>query len=148
MSADAPVLNGITLIVSDMAATMAFYRKLGLDIPDSAIWSTDSGPQHVEVNVTDNFMLEFDSVDLTKGYNPAYAGPSRGTTSLIDFAFPTREAIDECHKTLTDAGHESLLAPFDAFWGARYAIIADPDGNQIALTSPRDPDRATGPPQV
>ena len=34
------------------------------------------------------------------------------------------------------AGHRSHLAPFDAFWGARYAVVLDPDGNRIGISSP------------
>ncbi len=148
MSEHAPVLNGLNLIVSDMEAALTFYRLLGLDIPDSAIWSTESGPQHVEVNLTDSFTLEFDSIALTKSYNPAYEGPASGTTSLIDFAFTSRADIDECYAKLVNAGYDGLLAPFDAFWGARYAIITDPDGNQVALTSPRDPDQGSDGPDI
>ena len=28
--------------------------------------------------------------------------------------------------------------PYDAFWGARYAIVEDPDGNPVRLISPVD----------
>jgi hypothetical protein len=37
--------------------------------------------------------------------------------------------------------------PFDAFWGARYAIVADPDGNDVGLMSPIDESRRTWPPE-
>ena len=33
--ADKPVLNQFNLVVNDMAATVAFYRRLGLTIPDA-----------------------------------------------------------------------------------------------------------------
>ena len=35
----------------------------------------------------------------------------------------------------------SQQPPFDAFWGARYAIVEDPDGNSVGLMSPVDPTR-------
>ena len=34
------------------------------------------------------------------------------------------------------AGHRSHLAPFDAFWGQRYATLLDPDGNPVDLFAP------------
>jgi len=34
---------------------------------------------------------------------------------------------------LVEAGAKSHLAPWDAFWGMRYAILRDPDGNEVAL---------------
>ena len=37
---------------------------------------------------------------------------------------------------------QGLQPPFDAFWGARYAIVEDPDGNPVA---PDQPGRS-GPP--
>jgi hypothetical protein len=36
------------------------------------------------------------------------------------------------------AGYVIHLEPIDAFWGARYAIIDDPDGNHIGIMSPSD----------
>jgi len=41
-----------------------------------------------------------------------------------------------------------LQPPFDAFWGARYAIVEDPDGNVIGFQSPSDPERRTAPPGI
>ncbi len=47
---------------------------------------------------------------------------------------------------LTSAGYVAHLPPIDAFWGSRFAIIDDPDGNVIGLHSPRDPARGAPPP--
>ena len=41
------------------------------------------------------------------------------------------EAVDETYRELTDAGHRARQPPYDAFWGARYAIVEDPDGNTV-----------------
>jgi len=32
------------------------------------------------------------------------------------------------HSKLVGAGRQSHVAPFDAFWGQRYATVLDPDG--------------------
>jgi uncharacterized glyoxalase superfamily protein PhnB len=37
---------------------------------------------------------------------------------------------------VVSAGHTSSRAPFDAFWGQRYATVLDPDGNAIDLFAP------------
>ncbi|MEO9254687.1 MAG: VOC family protein, partial [Tepidiformaceae bacterium] len=55
------------------------------------------------------------------------------------FQLPTRDAVDALYEKLTAAGTPAQQPPFDAFWGARYAIVSDPDGNAVALMSPRDP---------
>jgi hypothetical protein len=40
---------------------------------------------------------------------------------------------------LTAAGYAGPQPPYDAFWGARYAIVQDPDDNDVGLMSPIDP---------
>ena len=39
---------------------------------------------------------------------------------------------------LVAAGATTMHAPHDAFWGARYAIVTDPDGNHVGFMSPSD----------
>jgi len=34
---------------------------------------------------------------------------------------------------VTEAGYRGQQAPWDAFWGQRYAVVIDPDGNWIDL---------------
>ncbi len=66
---------------------------------------------------------------------------------VIGFSLPTRQAVDERYVELTAAGYAGRQPPFDAFWGARYAIVADPDGNDVGLMSPIDESRRFWPPQ-
>ena len=49
---------------------------------------------------------------------------------------------------MTNAGYRGLQEPVDAFWGARYAIIEDPDGIAVGVMSPILPDRKSPPPNV
>jgi uncharacterized glyoxalase superfamily protein PhnB len=41
--------------------------------------------------------------------------------------------VDARYAELTAAGYEGHLKPFDAFWGQRYAVVHDPDGNAVDL---------------
>ncbi len=148
MADAAPVLSGLNLIVRDMDATLAFYRQLGLDIPDSAVWRTDSGAHHVVLSLPNGFGLDFDSVPLAKSYNAGYKEAQGGSRSVIGFSVDSRDAVDARYARLTGAGHTGLQPPHDAFWGARYAIVEDPDGNHVGLMSPIDPARRTGSPTV
>ena len=68
--------------------------------------------------------------------------------TMISFQLPSREAVDALHDKLTAAGYESRQAPYDAFWGARFAIVADPDGRDVGLMSPSDPARRSAPPEL
>jgi len=44
--------------------------------------------------------------------------------------------VDEAYAALTAAGAEGHLEPWDAFWGMRYAMVHDPDGNGVDLFAP------------
>jgi len=37
------------------------------------------------------------------------------------------------YENLVGAGHHGELKPWDAFWGMRYAVVHDPDGNGVDL---------------
>ncbi|WP_223848764.1 VOC family protein [Microbacterium hominis] len=44
--------------------------------------------------------------------------------------------VDAVYAALVAAGHDGHVAPFDAFWGQRYATVLDPDGNAVDLFAP------------
>ncbi len=67
---------------------------------------------------------------------------------IVGFSLPSRDAVDQRYVELTSARYVGRQPPpFDAFWGARYAIVADPDGNDVGLMSPIDETRRTWPPE-
>jgi uncharacterized glyoxalase superfamily protein PhnB len=92
--------------------------------------------------------LELDSVPMTRSYDPNWGEPAAGGRSVIMFGLPTREAVDQLYADLTGAGHTGHLEPFDAFWGARYAIVDDPDGNHVGLMSPMEEKFQGEPPKL
>ncbi len=149
MSKAGPVLNQLNLVVRDMEAALAFYRRLGVAIPDSAVWRTGSGAHHVEARMPNGVHLEFDSIAMAKTYNAGWRdSPGGGTRGVVGFSLPSRDAVDACYAELTAAGYTSRQPPYDAFWGARYAVIEDPDGNHVGLMSPPDPARRSAPPAL
>jgi catechol 2,3-dioxygenase-like lactoylglutathione lyase family enzyme len=163
MGKSTPVLSGLNPGVKDVEASLAFYRKLGLEIPDTAIWRTESGPHHVAVSMPNGIDFDLDSAQLATSYNAGWTADS-AARSVIGFSLPAREAVDERYGELISlpareavderygeliaAGYTGLQPPYDAFWGARYAIVEDPDGNQVGLMSPLDPARRGAPPSV
>lgn len=135
-----PMLNHIDLVVTDVAASVEFYRRLGLDIPDETVWSHDGRPHHVEVKANEGMTLGIDSVELTKSYDAAWNnGP------MVIFSVNDRESVDQIYEDLTSAGYVSHMQPMDVFWGARYAIVDDPDGNHIGIMSPSDREHQSAP---
>ena len=66
----------------------------------------------------------------------------------MGFRVPSRDGVDELYGDLTEAGYAGLQAPHDAFWGARYAIVEDPDGIAVGLMSPVSWELRSKPPEV
>jgi catechol 2,3-dioxygenase-like lactoylglutathione lyase family enzyme len=139
---------GLNLVCRDLEATRSFYRLLGVPLTDDKVWRTASGPHHTErVALAGTCSVELDSRDLAGAYNSGYH-PEAVAQAVIGFRLPTREAVDELHQRLVAAGHTSSQQPYDTFWGARYAIVADPDGRHVGLMSPSDPNRRSEPPDL
>jgi uncharacterized glyoxalase superfamily protein PhnB len=59
---------------------------------------------------------------------------------------PSRNDVDATYNRLEEAGFTGLQRPYDAFWGSRYAIVADPEGNNVGLESPMEDDKRSWPP--
>lgn len=133
-----PILDQINLVVADMEATVAFYRRLGLEVPDTLPQWQDG---HRSATMPDGIDLDFDSVPFAKQWNAGLALRAGSSTRIIGFRVPTREDVDAIYADLTGAGYAGQQPPYDAFWGSRYAIVEDPDGNAVGLMSPRDPNR-------
>jgi uncharacterized glyoxalase superfamily protein PhnB len=64
---------------------------------------------------------------------------------VLGFKVVSRERVDEIYAGLVAAGYRRQQRPYDAFWGARYAVIEDPDGNAVGIMSPVDPNRRSQP---
>jgi uncharacterized glyoxalase superfamily protein PhnB len=51
----------------------------------------------------------------------------------LAFAADSPAEVDSWYEELTAAGYDSYREPWDAFWGMRYAVVRDPDGNNVDL---------------
>jgi uncharacterized glyoxalase superfamily protein PhnB len=144
-----PDLNQLDLVVRDMEKTLAFYRALGVEIPESAIWRTPSGIHHVDVTMPGGLIMHWDSEALAKVYDRGWrATPGASARCVLTFKVTERADVDRIHDELASLGHKSSQPPFDAFWGARYAIVEDPDGNHVGIMSDSDPARRGPPPEL
>lgn len=120
-----PDLVGI--IVHDMAAALNFYRLLGLDIPPDA-----DGEAHVEYTTPGGFRIAWDTVALMQNINDEWQEPT-GHRMGLAFKCDNAAAVDALYQQVIQAGYQSHKPPWDAFWGQRYAVVVDPDGNLIDL---------------
>jgi uncharacterized glyoxalase superfamily protein PhnB len=143
MSDRPPDLHMLNLVVGDMSASLDFYRRLGIAVP----LGEDAAGAHVQLRMPGGFSLELDTAESAQLWHAGWRADPASVGVVIGFSLPTREAVDERYAELTSAGYAGRQPPFDAFWGARYAIVADPDGNDVSLMSPLDESRRTWPPQ-
>ncbi len=144
-----PDLNQLDLVVRDMEATLAFYRALGVSIPETAVWRTRTGAHHVDLTMPGGLIVHFDSAALAKFYDGGWREPTgTGTRNVFSFKVSAREDVDRTHERLTGLGHKSSQPPYDTFWGSRYAIVEDPDGNHVGIMSAADPARRSPPPDL
>ncbi|MCA2215402.1 VOC family protein [Jidongwangia harbinensis] len=129
----APTFNAIGTAVADMAATLDFYRRLGLDFPAGA----ETQP-HVETELPGGIRLMFDTFDTIRSFDPDFTPPTGDGMSLA-FLCSGPDEVDRVYADLVAAGHPGAKAPWDADWGQRYAVVEDPDGNGVDLFAPLNP---------
>jgi catechol 2,3-dioxygenase-like lactoylglutathione lyase family enzyme len=126
-------LDLIGLIVEDMARSLAFYRQLGLELPPDA----DQQP-HVETTLPGGLRLAWDTVGTIRSFDPEWAPPSGGGRISLAFRLDAPVDVDRTYDRLVSLGYDGHKQPWDAFWGQRYAIVHDPDGNAVDLFAPAD----------
>ncbi|ARQ69783.1 VOC family protein [Streptomyces marincola] len=122
-----PRLDLIGIVSDDIPASLAFYRRLGVDIPEGA----ESEP-HVETTLPGGLRLAWDDA---KVFGDGASGGDRPTARRIVLSFlcDSPADVDAQYADLVRAGYTGEKEPWDAFWGQRYAVVLDPDGNGIDL---------------
>ena len=135
------VPNQVNLVVRDMDAAVAFYERLGAAVlPAEPPWDR----HHRTVTTPDGLDFDLDSTEFAGQWNEGWMDGRVG--AVLGFGVSSRGAVDAVYADLIEAGHTGEQPPYDAFWGARYAVVRDPDGNSVGIKSPIDPDRRTTPP--
>ena len=127
---DIRLLSTVIEIVSrDLDRSMAFYRLLGLAVPDA------DGP-HVEVELPGGNKLMFDIEETIAAMHPGWTPPTSAGRVAIAFGVDSPASVDAVFERVVAAGHPGSLQPFDALWGQRYATVIDPDGTSVDLFAP------------
>lgn len=125
------MMDAIGVVVTDMARTLAFYRLLGLEFPEG---SEHGG--HIEAVLAGGIRLMFDSEATMKSFDADFVPPSGPGRVALAFLCDSPSEVDALHDSVVAAGYTSRLAPFDAFWGQRYATVLDPNGVHVDLFAP------------
>jgi catechol 2,3-dioxygenase-like lactoylglutathione lyase family enzyme len=124
-----PQLNASGIVVTDMAESIRFYRTLGVDVPETP----DEG--HVDTFLPNGVRFMLDTEATIRSFEPEW---TRANGNQIGLAFECASPaeVDELYAKVVEAGFESAKAPWDAFWGQRYASLRDPAGVGVDLYAP------------
>jgi catechol 2,3-dioxygenase-like lactoylglutathione lyase family enzyme len=126
-----PTFSAIGIVVEDMDRSLAFYRRLGLAVPE------DAGGPHAEIPLAGGLRFLIDTRETIQSFDPAWSAPAGSPRVSIAFDCGSPDAVDATFRDLVGAGATPHLEPWDAFWGQRYATLRDPDGNGIDLFAAR-----------
>lgn len=125
----------IGLMVEDMGASLAFYRRLGLDVP------SDTDSTHVEIEMAGGMMLFLDSRPQRwdPGFEPSPL-PEPGTyRSLLEFYLESEANVKEKFDEMVSHGYRGVRDPYRTTFDMCFAFLEDPDGNTILLSGNSDP---------
>jgi uncharacterized glyoxalase superfamily protein PhnB len=122
-----PQLNAIGIVAADMAESIRFYRLLGVEVEDPK-----PEPDHHEATLPSGLRLMWDTEEVVGSFDPEWKR-STGTTMSIAFLCGSPAEVDEIYRKIVEAGFTTRRAPWDAFWGQRYAQVTDPDGTLVDL---------------
>ncbi len=120
-------LDAVAVSSTDLEKTAAFYRLLGFEFPDIT-----PETKHLEPHTAPgDCRLMIDTVELmTQLIGTAPVPPNHSSFAML---CDTPGDVDAVAASVKAAGYDLRAEPWDAFWGQRYAIVADPDGYQIDL---------------
>ena len=124
-----PRLEAFGIVVSDMPRALAFYRKLGLEFAEGA-----ENEDHVEAQLPGGLRYMVDTESVITSFDPEWRRPSEAHGGA--FRCDSPEEVDRVYSELLAAGGSPHKEPWDAFWGQRYAVLHDPDGNAVDLFAP------------
>ena len=120
-----PELNAIGIVASDLGRSIAFYRLLGVELPEE-------GEGHIEAQLPSGVRLMLDSEEVIRSFRPDWTREA-GNQLALAFECSSPEEVDALYARVTAAGFDAEKEPWDAFWGQRYAQIRDPDGVPVDL---------------
>jgi catechol 2,3-dioxygenase-like lactoylglutathione lyase family enzyme len=120
------MLDAIGIISSDVAKSLEFYKLLGVE------FRKGGDGDHYETTLPNGMRILLDSVAVIQSFEPGYQHPQRGGVVMC-FKQSSPKAVDTMYVSITEAGFRGKKAPWNAFWGQRYACVLDPDNNQIDL---------------
>ena len=125
----------VGLIVEDMEKSLAFYRRLGLDIPEGSEQKT-----HVESKMGHGLTFFLDSKparwdpEFVRIADSGHTEAPDSYRTVFEFYLKTRAAVEAKYAELMTFGYQAQRAPYATTFGMCFAMVKDPDGNTILLS--------------
>ena len=148
----APRIDQINVVVSDVVGAARFLQGLGIEMPSTpAPWDA----HHLDVPAVTTslhgghdlaeprFGIDLDSsafAQLWGGLDPSFTG------LVLNIRVDERGEVDELHSRAVSLGGMSRKAPYDAFWGSRFALVEGPGPLFLGLMSVPSPAHRSAPP--
>lgn len=136
----------VNIVVKDVVGASEFLRSLGVDIPAASDEWTEWAPHHAGFPAaSEGFGADLDS--------PAFAShwgglPGDFAGVVVNLRAEDRGSVDSTFDRALELDAEGLRAPYDAFWGARYAVVRGPGPMVVGIMSPVDLDSRGEPPTL
>ena len=122
-------LSMMILEVRDLRASIDFYRRLGLELPDPV-----AGRPPVVIHRMGSGVSLLLTTSFASVYDADWARPTGGYQQLLEFYVGENAAVDQQWSALLDAGYRGRMPPTQTA-GPYAAMVDDPDGNVVLLTS-------------
>ena len=120
-------IDAVSVTSGDLTRSVAFYRLLGFTFPDFA-----PDAKHLEpVTPEGEVRLMIDDKGLIESILGVAPKPPNHSSFALKCASPGE--VDAAVAGVRGAGFKVVKEPWDAFWGQRYAIVADPEGYMVDL---------------
>lgn len=123
-----PRFTMVVLLVEDLARSLAFYRRLGVEFPEGADERTDIG-----VDIGDGRTIIWTST--FEQYDPERETPRGSSRVMLEFFVEGDAAVDAAFIELTAAGYHGRRAPFRTAFDAYMCMVDDPDGTTVLVTA-------------
>lgn len=120
-------LDAVGVVSTDIDKTISFYELLGFSFGELT-----PDKKHVEsISEGTSIRLMIDSEDVIKEIIGETSTPSNHSMFAIQYSSP--DEVDSVVAKIKAAGFTVVKEPWNAFWGQRYAVVADPDNYKVDL---------------
>lgn len=120
-------LNAVGVSSKNMRETVRFYTLLGFTFPE---FKDDE--QHIDSLPSEgSARLMIDSHKLLTEL--IGSEPVASNHSGFALQYENADELNRVSQSVKEAGFTVVKEPWDAFWGQRYSVVEDPDGNKVDL---------------